>query len=206
MGADMAAVVLTAPEQIDPERWAKNLQRYPAMQAYTWDTQQSTRIADSLLRQAGIPTLDLLPSFEKAAAEGAQLHLRHDGHWTEQGHALAAAALTDFLVDNGLVPAPAGTFQPIGLPAPQRSLRQWLALLIVAVLVISLVWSIIKTGPRAWLRNAGARLSTVGELLTFMLHRRQYLVLPLVIVLLLFGALLIIAQASVVGPFIYTLF
>jgi hypothetical protein len=37
-------------------------------------------------------------------------------------------------------------------------------------------------------------------------RRQNFVLLPLVIILLLFGGLLVVAQASVVGPFIYTLF
>jgi hypothetical protein len=77
---------------------------------------------------------------------------------------------------------------------------------ILAALVISLVWSIYKSGPRIWLRNVRLNLGTAGELLTFLVMRQNFVLLPLVVVLLIFGGLLIVAQASVVGPFIYTLF
>jgi hypothetical protein len=33
----------------------------------------------------------------KAASEGASLYYRFDAHWTARGHALAAAAVADFL-------------------------------------------------------------------------------------------------------------
>ncbi|MFN3334216.1 MAG: DUF5989 family protein, partial [Caldilinea sp.] len=98
--------------------------------------------------------------------------------------------------------------QPI--PSPGTAWRHllWRAFvwLIVAALVISLVWSIYKNGPRIWLRNVRLNLDTAGELLTFFVVRQNFVLLPLVVVLLVFGGLLIVAQASVVGPFIYTLF
>jgi hypothetical protein len=44
------------------------------------------------------------------------------------------------------------------------------------------------------------------ELWTFMKVRKKFWLLPIVVILLLLGALLILAQGSAVAPFIYTLF
>ena len=44
------------------------------------------------------------------------------------------------------------------------------------------------------------------ELWAFMKERKKYWMLPIIIVLMLFGSLLIFAQGSAVAPFIYTLF
>ena len=206
MGAATAAVLLTAPEQIDALRWQKSVERYPAMQNLAWDTDQSTATARRLLAEAGIPVVDLLPQFQQAAAAGNTLHLRHDGHWTPAGQALAGAATASFLASSGLVPVPTGSSIEVAAAKEQPAWRRWFAWAILVLLVVSLVWSIWKTGLAAWLRNAGVRVATVGELLLFVVRRRQFLLLPLLVVLLVFGALLIIAQSSVVGPFIYTLF
>ena len=46
----------------------------------------------------------------------------------------------------------------------------------------------------------------VGELLAFLKARKKMWLLPLLLVMALFGALLILAQTSAVAPFIYTLF
>jgi hypothetical protein len=46
----------------------------------------------------------------------------------------------------------------------------------------------------------------VGELWAFMKERKKFWLLPIVLVLLLFGSLLVLTQGSVVAPFIYTLF
>ena len=46
----------------------------------------------------------------------------------------------------------------------------------------------------------------LGELWAFMRERKKFWLLPIVLVLLLFGTLLIFTQGSVVAPFIYTLF
>lgn len=43
-------------------------------------------------------------------------------------------------------------------------------------------------------------------MLRFLFKRKKYWLLPLVLVLFLIGGLLVLAQGSVVAPFIYTLF
>jgi len=49
-------------------------------------------------------------------------------------------------------------------------------------------------------------LDTLKDLWLFMRERKKYWILPIVVVLLLVGALLVLTQGSVVAPFIYTLF
>lgn len=44
------------------------------------------------------------------------------------------------------------------------------------------------------------------ELYTFTRERKKLWLLPIMVVLLLFGALIVLTQGSAVAPFIYTLF
>ena len=44
------------------------------------------------------------------------------------------------------------------------------------------------------------------ELWGFMRERKKFWLLPIVLVLLLFGSLMVLTQGTVVAPFIYTLF
>jgi len=46
----------------------------------------------------------------------------------------------------------------------------------------------------------------LAELWAFMKVRKKFWLLPIIVVLLLLGVLLILAQGSAVAPFIYTLF
>jgi hypothetical protein len=46
----------------------------------------------------------------------------------------------------------------------------------------------------------------VLELWAFMRERKKFWLLPIVTVLLAFGALIVLTQGSAVAPFIYTLF
>ena len=44
------------------------------------------------------------------------------------------------------------------------------------------------------------------ELWGFLSHRKKFWMLPVVLVLLLFGTLILLASGSALAPFIYTLF
>ena len=55
-------------------------------------------------------------------------------------------------------------------------------------------------------QTAGRRFGIVGELLGFFWSNKRWWMLPMVVVLLLFGILMILAQSSAISPFIYTLF
>ena len=49
-------------------------------------------------------------------------------------------------------------------------------------------------------------MSLISELWAFLRVRKKLWLLPIVVLMLLFGGLLIVAQTSAVAPFIYTLF
>ncbi|HEY4406702.1 MAG TPA: DUF5989 family protein [Xanthobacteraceae bacterium] len=49
-------------------------------------------------------------------------------------------------------------------------------------------------------------MSILAELWSFLRVRKKYWLMPIVIVLLVFGGLVILVQGSAVAPFIYTLF
>jgi len=48
--------------------------------------------------------------------------------------------------------------------------------------------------------------SFIAELWQFLKVRKKFWLLPIIVVMLLLGGLLILAQGSAVAPFIYTLF
>lgn len=49
-------------------------------------------------------------------------------------------------------------------------------------------------------------MSFVSELWGFLKERKKFWLLPILIVLGLFGALIVLSQGSAIAPFIYTLF
>jgi hypothetical protein len=51
-----------------------------------------------------------------------------------------------------------------------------------------------------------ARKSLVSELWDFMRVRKKWWLAPMILVLVLVGALLVFAQTSALAPFIYTIF
>ncbi len=49
-------------------------------------------------------------------------------------------------------------------------------------------------------------MSFLQELWTFMRVRKKFWLLPIMIMMLLFGGLVVLTQGSAVAPFIYTIF
>lgn len=56
------------------------------------------------------------------------------------------------------------------------------------------------------MKEAKAKLGIIGELFSFLWKRKMWWLMPMMVMLIIFGALLIFAQGSVIAPFIYTLF
>ena len=54
--------------------------------------------------------------------------------------------------------------------------------------------------------NQMSKLQLIGEFARFVGKRKRYWVVPLVMLLLLFGVLIVFAEGSALAPFIYTLF
>jgi hypothetical protein len=46
----------------------------------------------------------------------------------------------------------------------------------------------------------------VSELWSFMLERRKFWLIPILLMMALFGGLIVFAKGSAIAPFIYTLF
>ena len=51
-----------------------------------------------------------------------------------------------------------------------------------------------------------SKAQVIGELWQFMRENKKYWLAPIVITLVLVGALLVLAKGSAIAPFIYTLF
>ena len=49
-------------------------------------------------------------------------------------------------------------------------------------------------------------MSFLGELWVFMRERKKFWMIPIFVVMLLFGGLIVLTQGSAVSPFIYTVF
>jgi lysophospholipase L1-like esterase len=101
-GAQMAVVIVSAPEQVYNDRWAATMSKTPHL---FWDRESPNRRLAAILDEAGITFLDLLPAFERVASQpGApRLFFHYDFHWTSAGHALAAREVAAFLQESGLL-------------------------------------------------------------------------------------------------------
>jgi len=51
-----------------------------------------------------------------------------------------------------------------------------------------------------------SKLSLFSELWSFLRERKKWWLAPILVFLILFGALIVLAQTSALAPFIYTLF
>jgi len=49
-------------------------------------------------------------------------------------------------------------------------------------------------------------ISFIKEFFEFLIVRKKYWLLPIIIVLALFGFLIVLSQGSAIAPFIYTIF
>lgn len=49
-------------------------------------------------------------------------------------------------------------------------------------------------------------MSFILEIFRFILNRKKYFLVPIIIFLIIFGGLLVLSQGTAVAPFIYTLF
>jgi hypothetical protein len=49
-------------------------------------------------------------------------------------------------------------------------------------------------------------MSIVSELWDFLRERKKFWLLPLIVLMLLFGGLIVLSQGTAVAPFIYTIF
>lgn len=66
--------------------------------------------------------------------------------------------------------------------------------------------SIKRTRKLEKLEKSTTRTATIAELLGFLWKKKQWLLLPIVVSLLLLGILLTLASSSPLGTFMYTIF
>lgn len=58
----------------------------------------------------------------------------------------------------------------------------------------------------SFLSQSKRRFGIAGELLSFFWQNKRWWLTPMMVVLLLFGIVMVMAQSSAIAPFIYTLF
>ena len=81
-GVPFRVVIFPMPEQV----WNTAVES----SAYQGRLQEMTR-------EIGVPTLDLLPAFRTAAADGQKFYIFWDWHPNNEGHRVAAQAIEGFI-------------------------------------------------------------------------------------------------------------
>jgi len=66
--------------------------------------------------------------------------------------------------------------------------------------------TMLRLGQRLFINGGITMGEFILELWSFMKERKKFWLLPILVVLLLFGSLIVLTQGSAVAPFIYTLF
>jgi Family of unknown function (DUF5989) len=56
------------------------------------------------------------------------------------------------------------------------------------------------------MRKVGRRFGISAELLSFFAANKRWWLLPMLMVLMVFGVVIVLAQSSAIAPFIYSLF
>ena len=49
-------------------------------------------------------------------------------------------------------------------------------------------------------------MSLLAELWAFMRHRKKYWLIPILVMMVIFGGLIVLVEGTAVAPFIYTIF
>jgi len=101
-GGRLIVAMVPSPFQVYPETYLPLLQRSfpgnPVVARFSQDMLLPQRVIREICENAGIPFLDLLPTF--GAHHEAALFIPRNGHLNEPGHDVAAKALLEFVMPN----------------------------------------------------------------------------------------------------------
>lgn len=101
-GIRTAIVAVPAAFQVYGTDWDELLQANK-LKPDEWSATRPNEVLAASSEMIGAPLLDLLPPLRAAADGPARLYFPINQHWTAMGHAVAAPAVEDFLVEEGLI-------------------------------------------------------------------------------------------------------
>ena len=99
-GWTVAVVIMPDHLQVDARAWQQIEELQSPGRSYRVDAPDQKMI--QRCAELGLPALDLLPVFQ-GADRSSEMYFKVDGHWTAQGNALAAAAISDYLRKQALI-------------------------------------------------------------------------------------------------------
>jgi hypothetical protein len=105
-GKKLLVVLFPSELQAVQAQWEEEV-RGGKMSDATFDLDAANRRATKICQEAGIPVLDLLPTFRAVTNTGRILYLPTDHHWNPQGHRLAAETILADLRARGWLDASA---------------------------------------------------------------------------------------------------
>jgi len=89
-GAKLGVVLIPASWEVYPHLWDAILASTPGMREVALDPEQPSKRFTRFLTDHGVAVLNLLPEFRQRATGSSSLYIESDGHWTAEGHRLAA--------------------------------------------------------------------------------------------------------------------
>lgn len=98
-GARLVMVYLPEAITVDANLFEDKKEELPSLTEYVWDLDQPAAALKAAADESEIPFLDLTNAFRSVFVEhpSARLYINRDGHFTEEGNALVAAAVLPFI-------------------------------------------------------------------------------------------------------------
>jgi hypothetical protein len=96
-GSQFLVVLVPAAWEVYAENWEAVLKRLPAMRDASLDLERPSKRLSAFLSANNVPFVNLLPEFRSAASDSPPLYVKHDAHWTFEGHRLATKLLAENL-------------------------------------------------------------------------------------------------------------
>jgi hypothetical protein len=100
-GARLVVFYVPARFEVDDSAWDLTRERY-AMGRRWWRRERVFEGLQEICRALGVPLVDPREDLRAAEAQGRPTYFVRDGHWTAEGHAVAARRIADLLRREGL--------------------------------------------------------------------------------------------------------
>jgi len=100
-GARLVVLHVPARFEVDDRAWDLTRERYDMGRRW-WRRERVFEDLREACGSLGLPLLDPRDAMRAAESSGRAAYFVRDGHWTAEGHALAARAIADFLEREGL--------------------------------------------------------------------------------------------------------